>query len=288
MCLPCACCLVARRADLCRTTDANTVDLHGLTLHHALSVTKAACNSWWSGCTSRARRTPLTPCSPPRTSLAAHHHGRGATLGEQQPDPDARSGQAARPRGLEMALGRDRVQRGRQGRPPRHGRRTVAAYLLTVVLSYSIARTLLASKFRTLSVLGENLRSALLTPTACRRRCPRSRSLRTPSRSAQPSTRSSRRSARALISRRRARSVPRVPACAHASTQSTVLVQRLAEYSSSLQGAVDEAPHAQTPVEPEAVAEQEPKPVELAVEAVEEPQDEGDSLRELLFDRRRR
>lgn len=65
-------------------------------------------------------------------------------------------------------------------------------------------------------------------------------------------------------------------------------MQRLAEYSSSLQGAVDEAPHAQTPAEPEAVAEQAPEPVELGVEAVEEPQDEGNSLRELLFDRLRR
>lgn len=33
-----------------RIHDVNTVDLHGLTLHHALSVTKSACNSWWSGC----------------------------------------------------------------------------------------------------------------------------------------------------------------------------------------------------------------------------------------------
>jgi hypothetical protein len=32
-----------------RVHDVNSVDLHSLSLHHALSVVKASCNSWWSG-----------------------------------------------------------------------------------------------------------------------------------------------------------------------------------------------------------------------------------------------
>lgn len=83
-------------SELIRIHDSSTIDLHGLSLHHALSVVKASCNSWWSGCTFSLSfslhlfimRTNLTMeyNSISSASSSENRHGNRETFSESESD----------------------------------------------------------------------------------------------------------------------------------------------------------------------------------------------------------
>lgn len=109
--------LTSRRA----ITDPNTIDLHGLTLAHALKIVDEATNSWWANardCTSirSASRTPSSDSFPLPSRLhhaPPHHRRRRPSLAQQHANPRSSRHKTPRQARLAMEVGRRTARRWR-------------------------------------------------------------------------------------------------------------------------------------------------------------------------------
>lgn len=109
--------MLARYSHPCRIWDKNTIDLHGLTLHHAQTVVREGVTSWWASCEPPVSLLPRLSLSltrrsaSPRLSLhrhptaSPHHHRSRPSLDPQQSHSLARHHQAVGSRGLAVEVG---------------------------------------------------------------------------------------------------------------------------------------------------------------------------------------
>lgn len=125
--------LVKPRACRHKTQDPYTIDLHGLTLAHALTIVDETCNSWWSAnrdgehfapplATKKTSATsalthPRPFYLPPSDSTrlvcisrarppSPNHHRRRASLAQQCADPRSGRDEAPRPTRVVLEVGR--------------------------------------------------------------------------------------------------------------------------------------------------------------------------------------